>query len=204
MNNEYRELWHKHCDEDYHHYYGSIYTFFEALIKCNQQVNFFSRKMQSDQLFMDHFIDCAIALKYFKPYNHILDFGTGGGLPGMILAICFPNKKIILFDKSQKKIHHLNKLISVCKLKNVIAKSEISNDENQKIDCVTSRAVGSLEKITQLCKGLKINQCNDYLLYKARMEKIEEEISDLKLKCKREIITLDMPEKERHLVYLKL
>jgi 16S rRNA (guanine527-N7)-methyltransferase len=203
MKEKLKELWCEYCPNKFHIYFDNVYKYFEEIIEVNQSVNFFSRKIDPEVLFTEHILDCALAVRSFKPYNHILDFGTGGGLPGIVLALCFPQKKFYLLDKSQKKIHYLNKMITKLELKNVKAISQLEKPDVKKIDCMTTRAVGSLEKIRCLAEQHGVSKVK-LIYYKARMEKIEEELSQLHKDFRSKVVALENPSnKERHLVFVE-
>jgi len=202
MQDKFIELWQRYCGEIDSETFDRVIYFFELLITTNNEVNFFSRKITRDVLYIDHILDCALGLKHFGKSKNILDFGTGGGLPGMVLAICMPEKNFYLIDKSNKKIHYLNKIIKQCNAGNVYAGTELKKSELKKIDCVTSRAVGSLEKISSKVLDLGVKP-SKMIFYKARKEKIEEECREFKKPFHIETISLENPEnKERHLVIL--
>jgi 16S rRNA (guanine527-N7)-methyltransferase len=202
MQDKFLELWREYCGDIDTDTFDRVMVFFEILIKTNSEVNFFSRKITREVLYMDHILDCALALNHFGDAKNILDFGTGGGLPGMILAICLPQKKIFLLDKSNKKVHYLKKMIKHCNVKNVYVGTELEDSDLKKIDCVTSRAVGSLEKTSSKVIDLGVDNAK-MIFYKARKEKIEEECQLLSKPFEMEIVPLKNPEnKERHLVIL--
>ena len=77
----------------------------ENLVKANLELNLFSRKMSMKDLVENHIFDSLLALSEFQKldFENLGDFGSGGGLPGLILAACFPEKQIHLFEKSPKK-----------------------------------------------------------------------------------------------------
>ena len=132
--------------------------------------------------------------------------GSGGGFPGLLIAILRPNCEIHLLEKSQKKCYFLNKTIHKLGLLN--AKTlNINIKPNNKIgayNLITSRAFSSTENTLNLSKtNLEIG--GRYILLKGREEKITEELESLDTnKYKYEIIKIQNTKHERHLVEIKI
>lgn len=100
----------------------------ETLFSINQRINLISRKLSLNDL-RKHIFHSLIPAYLFKFSQHsILDTGTGGGLPGIPLAIIQPECNFILHDKSTKKVTALNELISVLKLTNCTTRSDDLNN----------------------------------------------------------------------------
>ena len=85
--------------------------------KWNKTRNLVSRKLTDHDL-ENHIIDC-IALNELISENNILDVGTGAGLPGVVIALLNPTKKVKLLDSSSKKISFLNHVKTKLTMKNV-------------------------------------------------------------------------------------
>ena len=91
----------------------------------NQQVNLISRK-DIQELYIRHVLHSLAIAKFarFQPNSTILDVGTGGGFPGIPLALFFPESRFYLVDAIGKKVKVVNEIIIALDLKNVTAKHE--------------------------------------------------------------------------------
>jgi 16S rRNA (guanine527-N7)-methyltransferase len=182
--------------------FNDIMHFFELMLATNQKVNLFSRKLTPELVFQDQFIDCALGLPFFENSAKILDFGCGGGLPGAILAICRPLKELVLVDKSEKKMHYLDKLCQDARLDNVTLSTESNKNIYADVDTLTSRAVAPAEKIIRLTSPHFADKSHKILLYKARRENIDEELKSLPKGYIATIHPVAFPDnaRERHMV----
>lgn len=122
--------------------------FMGLLREWNSKINLVSRKDVED-LELHHVLHCMAISKWttFAPGTHILDIGTGGGLPGIPLAILHPECAIHMIDARQKKIAVVSDLIDKIGLKNARATHERAEDVKDTCDFTVSRAVTSLEGI---------------------------------------------------------
>ncbi|PSL50176.1 16S rRNA m(7)G-527 methyltransferase [Chitinophaga niastensis] len=123
---------------------------FEALKglyeEWNEKINVISRK-DIESLYEKHVLHSLsiAAIADFQPGTQILDLGTGGGFPGIPLAIFFPEVKFHLVDSIGKKIKVAQGVADALELKNVTtAHSRVEDIKNRKFDIVVSRAVAPL------------------------------------------------------------
>ncbi len=114
----------------------------------NDKINVISRK-DIDQLYPHHILH-ALAIPQvvkFRTGAKILDLGTGGGLPGIPLAILYPNVQFTLIDGTRKKIKVVQEIIDAIGLENAEAKHIRAEELKDRFDFVTCRAVASLDKL---------------------------------------------------------
>ncbi len=119
---------------------------FELYSYWNDRVNVISRK-DIENLYEKHVLHSLGIAKIvqFQPKTEILDVGTGGGFPGIPLAILFPESKFHLVDSIGKKIMVVRKVAEALDLKNIQAQQVRAEEiENRKYDFVVSRAVSRL------------------------------------------------------------
>ncbi len=111
----------------------------------NAKINLISRK-DIDELYVKHVLhSLGIAkIQPFKPNATVLDVGTGGGFPGIPLAILFPETNFYLIDAIQKKIKVVNEIVSVLGLKNVKTDQIRAEQLDDKFDFIVSRAVTNM------------------------------------------------------------
>ena len=133
------------------------FTALDELYKeWNSKINVISRK-DIDGLYEKHVLhSLAIAAAFqFEPGMEILDIGTGGGFPGIPLAIFFPNVKFILADSIAKKLKVVDAVAEALELKNVITQHiRVEEIKNRKFDFVVSRAVAPLKDLWRWSKPL--------------------------------------------------
>ena len=137
----------------------------EALyIYWNQRINVVSRK-NINELYINHVLHSLAIAKIinFKNETKILDVGTGGGFPGIPLAILFPDCNFTLVDSIAKKIHVVDSIVNSLKLDNISTSISRVESLNTKHDFIVSRAVTNMPKFMNLTKGRVIKGGNNSL-----------------------------------------
>ena len=119
----------------------------------NQKINVISRKDISN-LYSHHVLHSLAIAKAinFKDGTTIMDFGTGGGFPGIPLAIMFPNCEFKLIDGTGKKIMVANEVIKAIGITNVVAEHIRGEEEKGKYNFIVSRAVMPLPDLIKIVK----------------------------------------------------
>jgi len=122
----------------------------DLLREWNQKINLISRKEDAPIIIKHIFHSLLIALHHsFKKDEKVLDLGTGGGLPGIPLAIAFPNAQFMLVDATGKKITACQEMIKELGINNAVAvHMRVEELKGHLFDTVLSRQVAPLE---QLC-----------------------------------------------------
>jgi len=130
----------------------------------NAQINVISRK-NMDTIYTNHILHSLAIAKViqFEKGTKILDIGTGGGFPGIPLAILFPEVDFLLVDSIGKKIKVVNEVSSAIGLTNVRTLHERAENIKETFDFVVSRAVTNMTDFKKWVKGKFNNTHNNTL-----------------------------------------
>ncbi len=126
----------------------------------NEKINVVSRK-DIDNLNLHHVLHSLAVAKImgFKDGSHILDLGTGGGFPGIPLAILYPSVNFLLVDSTAKKIRVVQEITTALGLKNVEAQHiRVEDIKGVQFDFVVTRAVSSLDQLFRWSRRLIKNK----------------------------------------------
>jgi len=149
----------------------------------NQKVNVVSRK-DIDSLYLHHVLHSLSVDMFlsFSPGTRILDLGTGGGFPGIPLAIMNPDSQFLLIDGKAKKIMVVNEAIDHLGLNNAKGLHKRSEELKMKFDFVLARAVTRLDKLLPMCFNKISNKHQNILpngLIALKGGDLEEEIMEV-------------------------
>lgn len=187
--------------------YEKLSLFYDEFQKYSSVTNLMS-KGDLALLFEKHIFDSFGILKCanFDPWANakVLDIGTGGGLPAIPLAICFPNLKIYALDSVSRKINFINDFIKKAEPRNIEAIwARAENIKPLGVDLIISRAVGTMKYIVKNSKK-HLNSGGKFIFYKGTKEVFEKEIHELQTsnkifaKIAPKIYSYELPTKERH------
>ncbi len=123
----------------------------DIYLDWNTKINVISRK-DMEQFYEHHVLHSLAIAKYFEllPGMKVMDLGTGGGFPGIPLAILFPQTEFYLIDGTGKKIMVVNAVKEAIGLENVVAEHKRAEEVKDKFDVITGRAVMTLPEIANL------------------------------------------------------
>ncbi len=160
----------------------------ELYAHWNNQINVISRK-DMDNFYERHVLHSLAIAKVlqFEPGTKVLDVGTGGGFPGVPLAILFPECQFHLVDSIGKKIKVVNEVAQAIGLKNLTAEHQRAEKVKDQFDFVVSRAVTRLNRfvpwIRNKFSSKNNNRLNNGILY-LKGGDIHEELNEANLKFK--------------------
>jgi len=156
----------------------------DLYIYWNQRINVVSRK-NINELYINHVLHSLAIAKIinFKNKTNILDVGTGGGFPGIPLAILFPDCNFTLVDSIAKKIHVVDAIVDNLELDNISTSVSRVESLNTKHDFIVSRAVTNMSKFLNLTKGRIIkgghNSLSNGIIY-LKGGDLSEELKEIK------------------------
>jgi len=177
----------------------------DALVLWNKAYNLTAIRDPKEML-VKHLLDSLSILKDL-PKGRLLDIGTGGGMPGMIIALCQPERQCVLLDSNGKKIRFLKQFIADLKLTNVIAvQTRVENEDSIHdlglFDVIICRAFASL---TDFINASKPYLHQDSIIASMKGLVPHDEVEAFKNEFSCDIIALKVPrlDEQRHLLLLK-
>ena len=139
-----------------------LLIYINLLVKWNQTYNLTAITEES-HIITHHLLDCLSVIKIIKAKN-ILDVGSGAGLPGLILALYFPDKEITMVDKVGKKTAFIQQVIGEFSLNNAkVLNSRVEDMKNYRdYDGIISRAFSDMETMIKLTSNLLLEEGSWY------------------------------------------
>ena len=166
--------------------YTKLLIYKDLLIKWNKVFNLISVK-GVEEIVTHHFLDCLAVVPYIEGKN-ILDVGSGAGMPGIIIGLCYPEKNITLVDSVGKKTAFLKQTCAELNLSNITVLNMRVEDitTNKLFDSIIARAFAEMQVLINLTRHLIVDKGAWYGMKSKKIN--EEEISTNFLVQKRDII----------------
>jgi len=182
---------------------SSLIKYVELLDKWNKTYNLTSVR-KAEQMVTRHLLDSLSICPYIRG-KHILDVGTGAGLPGIPLAIVFPEKKFTLLDSNNKKTRFVIQAVSELELHNVdVVQSRVENFQFPELfDTITTRAYSAIGEMVKQTSHL-LASGGVFLAMKGANPVAEiDEMSEKYAVKESHVIKVPGLEEERHLLEIK-
>lgn len=139
---------------------NQLHQYYQLLKEYNEKMNL-TTIISEKEVYIKHFYDSLLLGDVINlNEKSLLDIGTGAGFPGLVIAICYENTKVVLVEPTKKRCSFLEVVVQKLELKNVVIINERAEKLNSKyreiFDIVTARAVANLsillELLTPFCK----------------------------------------------------
>lgn len=184
---------------------NKLMTYLDLLIKWNAVYNLTSVRNPVEMV-KQHLLDSLAAAFAFEQAKNIIDVGSGGGLPGIVLAIVYPDKKIALIDTVNKKTAFLKQVKAELDLKNVTVYTGRVEDlkVEESFDVITSRAFSELSNFVNWA-GHLLSPEGNMIALKGQLPKDEIDLLPSGWKIKQiQAVTVPGLDVQRHLLWLAL
>ena len=181
--------------------------YLSLLLEHNQNINLVSRKLTEKEIIIDHILDSLAGEPFLGKNLTLADIGTGAGFPGLCLALVREDLRFYLVEKSFRKCEFLHRCIDYFGIQDrvrVISQDLQTLTLPLEVTAVISRAMCSAQKMLTLLKKCHATREFKCYLYKARRDKIEEEIDDLTFHASQTVHPLQTyhSQKQRNLLEL--
>ena len=170
-------------------------TFTKLLLEWNQIHNLTGAKTPAE--IEENIKDSIYPSEFIEKPNSILDVGTGAGFPGLILAIAYPEAKVVLCEPRKKRASFLKYVAMELELENVIVvKKRVEDYQDEPFELISSRAVTNTQMLLNLTQHLSTSKTR-YLFYKG--EQVFNEVEDVTDDINYDIIKRE----KRNYLYIK-
>lgn len=160
-----------------------IMAFLQLLQKWNKTYNLTAIDLM-DEMITHHALDSLAVISYFEG-QHVIDVGTGGGIPGFLIAIMCPDKHVVLLDAVGKKARFMRQVKRELKLDNTeIIHARVENySPEKKFDVVTSRAFSELNQFLSLTAHLGHKDCQYLAMKGPKKEQLDVKLAFEQTAC---------------------
>ena len=148
--------------------------FYELHLNC--QINLTAIK-EKEEFYLKHYFDSIYYFQQYEaPQGSLADIGSGGGFPGIVLGIFFPELKITLIESISKKCRFLEESAKALELKNIeVLNTRVENIKDRSFDIITARGVSTVKEL--LKNSYQISKQNTkWVMYKG--ERLDEELKE--------------------------
>lgn len=157
-----------------HETFDQICAYISIILKWNKKINLIAKSTE-DNIIERHVLDSLKIITFIENAKNISDLGSGGGFPGIIIAIQKPSIFINLIESDKKKCAFLRNIAFHLNLKNVkIVEERVENITSIKSDVITSRAFASIKNSLDLLKGINKNTTCLFIKGKKVLQEIQE------------------------------
>lgn len=137
--------------------------YYQLILEYNQKFNL-TTILEKDEVYYKHFYDALLISNEIVLSNqNVCDVGSGLGVPGIVLKICFPNIQLSIVESNRKKCQFLEVVVEQLKLENVFIinqrAEEVANKYRETYDLVVARAVAALNILNEICLPLLKVSC---------------------------------------------
>lgn len=170
---------------------AKLLHFIELLYKWNKAYNLTAIRNKNDMLTL-HIFDSLSLLPYLGGARHILDIGSGAGLPGIPLAILQPHRKFVLLDSNGKKTRFIKQALIELKLNNVsVAHTRIEKYSPQEnFDCITTRAFATITETIEMIEHFLSDEAQILFM---KSNTAEKELAEVDSVYNKQVVSLNVP-----------
>jgi 16S rRNA (guanine527-N7)-methyltransferase len=135
-------------------FFSTVEIYKSFLQDYNKKINL-TRLDGEDKIYGDYFYESIIPYKDldFSNIKHVLDIGSGSGIPGVVLKLLYPHIELTIIESNNKKVTFLNELAKLLNIQITVLANraeDLARQYNEQFDLVTSRAVASLQAIVEI------------------------------------------------------